>query len=61
MFAVILKIQRKIADLSNENPYPGTAEVLEDLAQFVNKLSVWEIVDVDRKTIVRNKKTLKEV
>lgn len=60
MIGTLVRIQKKIAELSNQNAYPGTAEVLEELAEFVNKMSPFEIVDVDRRTVVRNKKTLKE-
>lgn len=57
----IIRIQKKIASLSNQHPYSPIAEVLEDLGEFVNKMSPYEIVDLESKTVVRSKKTLKEI
>lgn len=64
MIANLVRIQKKIAQLINQNAYSETAsEALDELAEFVNKMSPFEIVSRpgDSTTVVRNKKTLKEI
>lgn len=65
MIANLVRIQKEICRLINEierQDQEVSTQPLEELAQFVNKMSPFEAVDSaqSNKWVVRNKKTLEE-
>lgn len=63
MMSAVIRIQKKIRDLLNKESQGYEIELLEELAQFVNSLSPYEVINDNQscRFVLRHKKTLKVI